>query len=412
MYDAFRERVMFSIRDTQNRPIAFGGRILPGVEDAAKYINSPETRLFSKSEHVYGLDLARDAISKQRHAVIVEGYTDVIMAHQFGVANVVAVLGTALGPRHINLLRRYADRVTLVLDGDDAGQRRTNEVLEMFVASPLDLQVVSLPTGSDPCDYVRENGGEAFMALVNSASDALTYKIDTAKRSLTANASVHETNAVLDDVLTTISAAALHDRDMSNPWRLRMEQIIVRIARDFQVEDSLIRERLRELRKSKRVITVPGQPVVEKLPPLHPWDSQMFWLLFKHPELFPVAQEQFDPAQLKTAQATEIWNAIISIADRGLEPEFGRVLDVVEDPRLKNMIVEVDEAKIQPPSEPQECLRQLIEAYHSQVTKAAVNREVAALQSPEMGEDEQLDAFAKILNEQRRRHGISVPTDG
>ncbi len=412
MYDAYRERVIFTIRDTQNRSIGLGGRIMPGSDDPAKYINSPETRLFSKSEHVYGLDLARDAIVADRHAIIVEGYTDVIMAHQYGVKNVVACLGTALGPRHIKLLRRFADKVTLVLDGDDAGQRRTNEVLEMFVASPLDLRVAALPDGKDPFDFVQENGGDAFNELVNSARDALTYKIEIAQRELRPDSSVHENNAALDDVLKTVSAAALNDRDASNPYKLRMDQVILRIARDFQVPDALVRERLRELRKSKRVIAVPDEPKEERLPPLHSWDNELFWLLFKHPELVSLAMEQFDPSQLNSEQATEIWNAIRAVMDRGLEPEFSRVLDAVEDVRLKTMIVEVDEARIQPPPEPQDCLLKLIEAYRSQVTKAAMNREVAALQSPSMDEEEQLDAFAKILNEQRKRHGISVPTDG
>ena len=144
-YDRFRERVMFSIRDPQNRPIAQGGRILPGAEEGAKYINSPETRLFSKSDNLYALDVARDTIVADKHAIVVEGYTDVIMLHQHGIGNAVAALGTALGPRHIKVLRRYTDRVTLVLDGDDAGQRRSNEVLEMFVASPIDLRIVTLP---------------------------------------------------------------------------------------------------------------------------------------------------------------------------------------------------------------------------------------------------------------------------
>ena len=150
-YDFFRGRVIFPIRDTQNRPIAFSARILPQFADeksGGKYVNSPETRLYSKVDQLYGLDIAANAVTRSRHIVVVEGQTDVIMANQYGVENVVAVCGTAIGPKHVeprSLMRRYADRVTLVLDGDEAGQKRTNQVLELFVGQQIDLRIATLP---------------------------------------------------------------------------------------------------------------------------------------------------------------------------------------------------------------------------------------------------------------------------
>ncbi|MFO0885661.1 MAG: toprim domain-containing protein [Pirellulales bacterium] len=175
-YDRFKGRVMFPIRDPQGRTIAFGGRVLPAFagENAAKYINSPETRLFSKSDQLYALDIARNAVTKTRRITVVEGYTDVVMCHQHGVDDVVAVLGTALNERHIQLLRRFADTIYLVLDGDEAGQRRTNDILEIFVAAQMDLRILTLPEEFDPDEFLQEHGGEKFRALVEQASDALT----------------------------------------------------------------------------------------------------------------------------------------------------------------------------------------------------------------------------------------------
>lgn len=125
LYDRFRGRVLFAIRDAQGRPVGLGGRVLPesGSKSPAKYVNSPETPLFSKSSLLYGLDVAKDAIRKSHTAMVMEGYTDTIVAHQHGFQDAVAVLGTALGLRHIQTLR-FADQILLVLDGDDAGQRR------------------------------------------------------------------------------------------------------------------------------------------------------------------------------------------------------------------------------------------------------------------------------------------------
>ena len=127
-YDTFRNRLMFPIRDENGRVIAFGGRIMPGAPDPAKYLNSPETPLFSKSRCVFGLDLARQRIVETRTAVVVEGYTDVVMAHQFGAANVVSPLGTAITEQHVGILRRFADQIVLLFDADIAGDTAVDRV--------------------------------------------------------------------------------------------------------------------------------------------------------------------------------------------------------------------------------------------------------------------------------------------
>ena len=169
-YDWFRGRVMFSIRDSRSRPVAFGGRVLPQLADerSAKYINSPETPLFSKSRELYGLDVARENFKAEGGVIVMEGYTDALMAHQHGIDNCVAVLGTALGERHLQLLRRYTDSITLVLDGDAAGQRRTNEILDallaLFEKNQIDLRILILPGGVDPCDFIATHGSDPFRA--------------------------------------------------------------------------------------------------------------------------------------------------------------------------------------------------------------------------------------------------------
>jgi len=133
-YDYFRGRLMFSIRDVRSRAIGFGGRVIPGVssKDDAKYLNSPETPLFNKSSQLYALDVAREGIARELGIVVMEGYTDVIMAHQHGIDNAVAVLGTALGERHVPVVRRFTDSITLVLDGRRSGS-------EAYYADPRRL---------------------------------------------------------------------------------------------------------------------------------------------------------------------------------------------------------------------------------------------------------------------------------
>jgi DNA primase len=137
----FRGRLMFPIQDLQGRPIALGGRVIPAIASrqgdnaGGKYINGRETMLFRKSHQLYGLDKSREAIRREGQVLVMEGYTDVVAAWQSGIDQVVAVLGTALGEQHVRILKRFAERVVLVLDGDAAGQRRADEVLELFVSA-------------------------------------------------------------------------------------------------------------------------------------------------------------------------------------------------------------------------------------------------------------------------------------
>jgi DNA primase len=175
-YDTFRNRLMFPIRDENGRVIAFGGRVMPGSQEPAKYLNSPETPLFSKSRTVFGLDLARTKIVETRTVAVVEGYTDVVMAHQYGVSNVVSVLGTALTEHHVTLLRRFADRIVLLFDGDRAGENAANRAVELFLTQPVEIAIATLPDGMDPDEFLLKNGAVAFNQFLIDATDALTYK--------------------------------------------------------------------------------------------------------------------------------------------------------------------------------------------------------------------------------------------
>lgn len=175
-YDTFRNRIMFPIRDEQGRVIAFGGRVMPGSDDPAKYLNSPETPLFNKSKAAFGLDLGRDRVVETRTVAVVEGYTDVAMAHQFGATNVVSILGTALTEQHIQLLRRFADRVVLLFDADTAGETAVNRAVELFLTQPIEIAIASIPEGLDPDEFLLKFGREALDDLLKTAADALTFK--------------------------------------------------------------------------------------------------------------------------------------------------------------------------------------------------------------------------------------------
>src|SRR5207248_7590395 len=148
-YDTFRNRLIFPSRNENGQVIAFGGRVMPQSQDPAKYLNSPETPLFSKSRCVLGLDLARQRIVDTRSVAVVEGYTDAVMAHHYGVSNVVSVLGTALTEQHVQILRRFADRIVLLFDADEAGDTAVDRAVELFLTQPIELAIASIPDVTD-----------------------------------------------------------------------------------------------------------------------------------------------------------------------------------------------------------------------------------------------------------------------
>lgn len=181
-YDRFRNRVMFPVFDYQGKVIGFGGRVLD--DSKPKYLNSPETLVFQKGTNLYGLNFTLKHNMSERYFVIVEGYMDLISLHQYGITNVVASLGTALTINQARLLKRYADKVVISYDADLAGQMATLRGLEILRTAGFDVRVLSIPQGKDPDEYVRSNGREAFLKLINNAEPLIDYRIKKAEEGI------------------------------------------------------------------------------------------------------------------------------------------------------------------------------------------------------------------------------------
>ena len=226
-YDTFRNRLMFPIRDESGRVIAFGGRKMPGSEDPAKYLNSPETPIFSKSRCVFGLDLARPKIVETRTAVVVEGYADVVIPHQFGVSNVVSPLGTAMTEQHVSALRRFADKIVLLFDADAAGDTAVDRAVGLFLTQPVEIVIASMPADTDPDEYLLKEGPEQFQKLLSNASDALTYKWKQLVRRFGASDDLTARGKAVEEYLQTLAAA----RGSGPVDPLRWGQALARVSR-------------------------------------------------------------------------------------------------------------------------------------------------------------------------------------
>jgi len=354
-YERFRGRVLFPIRDTQDRPIAFGGRVVPGIygteeEPKGKYYNSTETKLFSKSDNLYALDLARHEIQETRSLTIVEGYTDVIGAWQAGVKNVVAALGTALNERHIRLIKRFADTVTLVLDGDTAGQRRTNEVLDLFVTGDVDMRILTLPEGTDPFDFCMTNGGEAFQQLVTGAPDAIAHRINAETAGIDLLNQTHAANQALDNILKTLAAVPVSSMASSAARQLRQQQLITRLARQFNIDAESIKRRISEIRNSNRppLFIPPGEEAAPQVPAPHMQslvgkEKELLQILIVHPELLDQAIEKVAVVQFSDGPLKAIYQLMDQFFHEGHEVAFENLILEVTDPYLRNLLSRLHE---------------------------------------------------------------------
>ena len=204
-YDKFRNRLMFPILDVTGRVIGFGGRTL-GADDA-KYMNSPATALFDKSNSLYGLDRARHEIVSSGTAIVVEGYTDVIMCHQFGCKNVVATLGTSFTAGHARILRRYAKRIVLVFDNDTAGVEAANRALEVCLAQRIDIKLAFVSENKDPCDFLLAAGKEGFDEIVERAVDVMEFKWQRLLGGLDGSDNLTDKRSATEEFLRSVAVA-------------------------------------------------------------------------------------------------------------------------------------------------------------------------------------------------------------
>lgn len=231
-YDIFRNRLLFTITDSQGHCIGFGGRVLD--DSLPKYINSPESPLYHKSEVLYGLDLAKLAIREKGTVFIVEGYFDHLALYRAGVKNVVATCGTALTINHVKLLRRYADKVYTLFDADSAGKRATFRAMELFLEENIPARVVLLPSGEDPDSFIKTYGAVAFEEKVNRSMPIFEYFFRDLCRQ-TDTGSVEGKVKVLEELAPRLSK-------MANSFE--QDLYIKEVSRTLGVEEKLLQGRM------------------------------------------------------------------------------------------------------------------------------------------------------------------------
>jgi len=414
-YDRFRGRIIFPIRDPLSRCVAFGGRVLPGAApDAAKYINSPETPFFSKSAMLYGLDSAREAISRSKRAVVVEGYTDCLAARQAGVDDVVAVLGTALGERHAKLLRRYADRIVLVLDGDAAGRRRADEILDVLLAEPIDVRIARLPAGVDPCEFIFEQGREAFELLLESAGDPLDYRMDEAVAKLSLNAGDDASLKAVESVLKALANVSSQSPVSPSQRRLREDQVLGRLSRRFGLSREALRTRMQDIRKQKPQRTL-HEPTAAAQPALRlpAWDREVLEVLVGVPDSMGLIVRELSTTELESPEGRTVLAAAQRLHAEGRPVALSALLLEITDPRLQSLLVAVDDARYDRGLlDAQERMNHLQEALRRRFAERQAHASARTLKTALLDPSSEATLLEQLVAQRRAAQGMTEPKDG
>ena len=268
--DRFRERVIFPIQSFSGRVLGFGGRILKSNEKSAKYLNSPETEIYHKSQVLYGLAQSKQAISKENYCLLVEGYMDVISLHQNGIENVVASSGTALTTEQIKLIKRLTENVTILFDGDAAGIKASFRSIDMLLSEEMNIRVLLFPEGHDPDSFSRSHSMEYIKNFIrDNSKDFIDFKAEILLKDAE-NDPIKKAEAVRD-----IVKSVAH---VSNG--LKQEVYLKQVASQFGLTE---RNLFDELQNQKQVLSGQNQPkpkikIIQSIPQ-EVWDKKINPLL-------------------------------------------------------------------------------------------------------------------------------------
>lgn len=298
LYDRFRRRIMFPIANDSGKVVAFGGRAMG--DDMPKYMNSPETPVYSKSNVLYHLDRAKEAIRQGDVAILVEGYMDAIAVARAGIANVVASCGTSLAEPQIKLLGRFTRRVVVNYDPDTAGQVATERSIALLLEKEFDVRVLALPGKADPDKFIKEQGVESYRKLLAQSPSYLDYLIGKARHMdrTTAAGKVAALNFLMPYV------QRMPDRLLRSEWATR-------IASELRVDEPVLREALRRAAVERRSEVKPKAELLSA--PVRPAERRLMQMLVEAAEFRgKLAQTIAEEALHRGLETERIFEALIS----------------------------------------------------------------------------------------------------
>ena len=325
-YDRFRRRIMFPIANEAGKVIAFGGRAMG--DDMPKYMNSPETPIYSKSTVLYHLDRAKEALRHSDFAVLVEGYMDAIAVARAGIGNVVASCGTSLAESQIKLLSRFTQRIVVNYDPDTAGQAATERSLTLLLEKEFDVRVLALPGGADPDKFIKEKGVDAYAKLLVQSPPYLDYLIGRAR--LMDRTTAQGKVAALNFLMPYVQRL---------PNRLLRSEWATRISSELRVDEPVLREALRIAANERRSEVKPKAVLLT--PAIKRAERQLIKMLFEAAEFRERLAQEIALANLHHGLETRnIFEALISALAAGEIPDASALSSRLDD-KDRRLIFEI-----------------------------------------------------------------------
>ncbi|HBY56576.1 MAG TPA: DNA primase [Candidatus Atribacteria bacterium] len=323
--DYFRNRIIFPIFNVQGNIVGFGGRVLD--DSLPKYINSPETLIYNKGENLYNLNFAREDIRKKNEAIIVEGYTDILIVQQYGCTNTVASLGTALTIKQIELIKRFADNVLIAYDADSAGNLATLRSLDLLIKTGLGVKVIVLPQGYDPADFLIKKGSKAFQFLIEKSLSLIDYRLKLLYAKY--NTSTIEGRVkIIEEILPTLSV-------IDNEVELRAQ--IKKLSEELNLSEEAILIELKKYKRGAKEFTYnfirpdsePGNVVAEKI---------LIGSMLGDVEIAQKVLKDLREEDFTVLLHRQIVSAIESLLrdNNGLDPQ--KVIDYLDDDKAAKLI--------------------------------------------------------------------------
>jgi DNA primase len=335
LFDRFRRRVMFPIANESGKIVAFGGRALG--DDLPKYLNSPETPIYTKSNILYHLDRAKDALRQRDFAVLVEGYMDAIAVARAGVSNVVASCGTSLTEPQVKLLNRFTRRIIVNYDPDTAGQAATERSLAILLERGAEVRVLALPGGKDPDNFIRSEGPAAYTKLLSEAPPYVDYLISRARKMdmSTAEGKLRAVNSLLPYV------QRIPDRILRSEWATR-------IAQQLRIEEPVLRESMRKAASERRSEVKARPELVGRVG--KPAERRLVQMLIEGEEFRAQLAEEIRTGELHRGLESErILAVLIEACASGVRPDAA-ALALALDERDRRLLFEIAFEAAAPPT--------------------------------------------------------------
>ncbi len=328
-YDRFRKRIIFPIFDIKNRVVAFGARLLNDEPDQAKYVNSPETLVYVKGRHLYGLNFTREAVRKNDCVIVVEGYLDCITTYQSGIKNVVASLGTSLTLEQIRLLKRYTRNIVMFYDSDSAGQSATLRSLDILIKEEMDVRVAELPQGFDPDSFLCKFGPDAFRERIVQAKGIFDYKLGYLN-SVHDRTKPEDKSRIAKEMLASIS---------NFKSAVLQSEYIRRLSHALDINEEAL---FVELKKARSGASYEGVSLIKpKAIKSNPTEKLLMNLLLRETELIKRIRSELNPDDFQDTRIARVFSLVCDLVSEGKPIQPNRLMGHFDDQESVSLISEL-----------------------------------------------------------------------